>query len=134
MAEPTEASVTDLVRQLTMQATTLVHEEVELAKAELTEKAKWAGLGSGLLAGAAVVALLAAGALVAAAIAGLGTVLPIWAAAAVVGGALLLAGGTLAAAGRAELAKGTPPVPEQAVESTKEDIEWLKTQARSARP
>ena len=134
MAEPTEASVADLLRQLSHQATTLVHEEVELAKAELSQKVKWAGLGSGLLAAAGVVALFAVGALVAAAIAGLGTAIPVWAAAVIVGVVLLAVGGALGLAGKAELAKGSPPVPTQAVESTKEDVEWLKTQARSAKP
>jgi hypothetical protein len=45
----------------------------------------------------------------------------------------LAIGGVLAMKGRRQFAQAVPPVPAQAVESTKEDVEWLKTQAKSAR-
>ncbi|MCU4185334.1 phage holin family protein [Acidiferrimicrobium sp. IK] len=127
-------SVAELLRQLSHQTTTLVHQEVELAKAELAEKGRRAGAGAGLYGGAGVVAVLALGALTAAGVAGLANALPVWAAALVVGAALLGVAGVLGLRGKKEIQEGTPPVPSQAVESTKEDVEWLKTQARSAKP
>lgn len=126
-------STADLLKDLSNELTTLIHQEVALAKTELSEKTKKVGAGAGMFGGAAVVALLGAGALVAAAIAGIATALSVWLSALIVGGALLLVAGLLAMSGRKEVAKGTPPIPEEAIESTKEDVEWLKTQAKSAR-
>lgn len=128
-----QKSTADLLRDLSSELTTLIHQEVALAKTELTEKTKKVGLGAGMFGGAAVVGLLAAGALVAAAIAGLATALSVWLSALIVGGALLAVAGVLALTGGKELAQGTPPIPEEAIESSKEDVEWLKTQAKSAR-
>lgn len=139
MAEPIdgvdlrERSSADLIKQLTGQLTTLVREEIELAKAEMKPKAKAAGLGAGLLGGAGVVALLGAGALVAAAIAGISVALPVWLSALIVGAVLMILGGAVALAGKASLGAAAPPVPEQAMETSKEDVEWLKTRTRSAR-
>lgn len=127
-------STADLLRDLSNELTTLIHQEVDLAKAELGEKTKKVGAGAGMFGGAAVVGLLAAGALVAAAIAGLATALSVWLSALIVGVVLLLVAGLLALTGRKEVSQGTPPIPEEAIQSTKEDVEWLKTQARSARP
>lgn len=128
-----DKSTADLLKDLSSELTTLIHQEVALAKTELAEKGKKVGAGAGMFGGAAVVGLLAAGAFVTAAIAGIATVLSVWVAALIVGGALLALAGMLALTGGVELSKGTPPVPEEAIESTKEDVEWLKTQARSAK-
>lgn len=128
-----QKSTADLLRDLSSELTTLIHQEVALAKTELTEKTKKVGLGAGMFGGAAVVGLLAAGALTAAAIAGLATALSVWLSALIVGGVLLAVAGVLALTGGKELAQGTPPIPEEAIESSKEDVEWLKTQAKSAR-
>lgn len=129
-----EKSTAELLRDLANELTSLVHDEIELAKVELAEKAKKVGVGAGMFGGAAVVGLLAGGALVTAAIAGIATALSVWLSALIVGGALLLVAGVLALTGGTEVAKGTPPIPEEAIQSTKEDVEWLKTQARSAKP
>ncbi len=129
-----DKSTADLLRDLSNELTTLVHQEIELAKVELTEKTKRVGAGAGMFGGAAVVGLFGGGALVAAAIAGIATALSVWLSALIVGGVLLLLAGVLALTGRTEVARGTPPIPEQAIESSKEDVEWLKTQARSAKP
>lgn len=129
-----DKSTADLLKDLSNELTTLVHQEIELAKVELTEKTKRVGAGAGMFGAAAVVGLLGAGALVAAAIAGIATALSVWLSALIVGGILLLLAGILAFSGRTEVARGTPPIPEQAIESSKEDVEWLKTQARSAKP
>jgi hypothetical protein len=134
VAETRDETVADLLKQLSMQTTTLVHQEVELAKAELVQKGKRAGTGAGLFGGAGIVAVFGIGALVAAAIAGVANLVPVWAAAVMVGAVLLAAAGVLALTGKKEFKEGTPPVPTQAVESTKEDVAWLKTQAQSAKP
>lgn len=127
-------STADLFRDLSNEMTALVHQEIELAKVELSEKTKKVGAGAGLFGGAAVTGLLASGALVAAAIAGIATVLSVWLSALIVGVVLLGVAGVMVVTGRAEVARGTPPIPEEAIKSSKEDVEWLKTQARSAKP
>ncbi len=124
----------ELFRDLSNEMTALVHQEIELAKVELSEKTKKFGLGAGMFGGAAVTGLLAAGALVAAAIAGIATALSVWLSALIVGVVLLGIAGVMALTGRAEVAQGTPPIPQEAIQSSKEDVEWLKTQARSAKP
>jgi Putative Actinobacterial Holin-X, holin superfamily III len=63
----------------------------------------------------------------------LSTVLQAWLSAFVVAGAYLLLAGILALVGRARVREATPPVPEQAGESVKEDVEWAKTRARAGR-
>lgn len=128
-----QKSTADLLRDLSSELTTLIHQEVALAKTELTEKTKKVGVGAGMFGAAAVAGLLAAGALVTAAIAGLSTALSVWLSALIVGGVLLAVAGILALTGGNELGQGSPPIPEEAIESTKEDVEWLKTQAKSAR-
>ena len=128
-----DRSTADLLRDLSNELTRLVHQEVQLAKAELAQKTKRLGAGAGLLGGAAVVGLLGAGALVAAAIAGIATVLSVWLSALIVGGFLAAVAGLLAMTGGTEVSRGAPPIPEEAIESTKEDVEWLKTQAKSAK-
>ncbi len=129
-----DKSTADLLKDLSNELTTLVHQEIDLAKVELIEKTKRVGAGAGMFGGAAVVGLFGGGALVAAVIAGIATALSVWLSALIVGGALLLLAGVLALTGRTEVARGTPPIPEQAIESSKEDVEWLRTQARSAKP
>lgn len=134
LGDPSEKSTAELLRDLSVEMTTLVHEEVELAKAELAQKGKRIGLGAGFFGGAGVMGLLGAAAFVAAAIAGIATVLPVWAAALIVGGALAAVAGIIAMLGLTEVAQANPPIPEAAVQSTKEDVAWLKTQARSVKP
>lgn len=129
-----EKSTAELLKILSNQVTELVHQEMELAKVELARKTKKVGVGAGMFGGAGAAGLLAGGALVAAAIAGIATVLSVWLSALIIGGALLGVAGILALAGVTELAQGTPPIPEAALESTKEDMAWLKTQAKSAKP
>ena len=136
MADTTSArdeTAAELLRDLSDGMTKLVHQEVALAKAELAVKGRRLGEGAGMLGGAAVVALFGVGALVAAAVAGLATAMSTWLAALIVGVVLLAVAGAAALAGKKNVERGTPPLPTQAIDSTKEDAEWLKTQARSAR-
>lgn len=121
----------ELVQDLSRQTSTLIRQEMRLAQAELSEKSRHAGKGAGMFGGAGAVALYGVGALVAAAILGLATVLEPWIAAAAVGVALLLVAGLLALTGKKELDEAGPPKPELALESVQQDVETVKARARS---
>ena len=125
--------VGELVKQLSEQATRLARQEVELARVELSAKGRRAGLGAGMFGGAGIVALFGLGALTAGVILVLSTVLEAWLSAFIVAGGYALLAGILALIGRARVREATPPVPEQAGESVKEDVEWAKTRARAGR-
>ncbi len=126
-----ETSTRDLVQDLSRQTSTLIRQEMRLAQAELTEKGRHAGKGAGMFGGAGLVALYGVGALVAAAIVGLATVLEPWIAAAAIGTGLLLVAGILALTGKKELDEAGPPKPEQTIESVQQDVETVKASARS---
>lgn len=125
-------SLTDLLGMLGQDARVLIRQEAELAKLELRGKARTAVSSVALLAGAALLGLLAAGALTACAVLSIALVLPAWAAALVVGALAAVAAALLAFRGRDRMRSAMPPVPEQAIESVREDIEWAKHQTRSA--
>ena len=126
-----ERGIGDLVKQLADQTSTLVRKEIDLAKAEVTQQGKEAGKGIGLLAGGAVVALLGAGTLVAFLVMLLDGAIPNWLAALIVAVVLLAVAAGLALAGRNRLRRATPPA-QQTVETVKEDVQWAKSQTRSA--
>jgi putative superfamily III holin-X len=128
-----ERPIGDLVKQLAGQTSTLVRQEIDLAKAELTDKGKTAGKGAGLLGGAAVVGLLAAGALTACLILALSEAMDAWLAALIVTVVMGAVAAFLAIRGRDRIRAATPPVPEQTIETVKEDVEWAKTRTPSAR-
>jgi hypothetical protein len=128
-----ERSLAELMKELSTQASTLAQKEVELAKAEMAVKAKRLGIGAGAFGGAALVGLFALGALTATAILALATALAPWLAALIVTAVYAATAGVLALVGKSRIEAGTPPVPEQAVESVKEDVEWTKTKAKQAR-
>jgi membrane protein len=123
----------ELLRQLSDQTTTLVRQEIELAKLELRDKARTAGKGAGMFGGAGLFGVYAFGALTACVILALATFLPGWLAALIVALAYGAIAGVLAIRGKAQVKKAGPLVPEQAVDTTKEDVRWVKTQAQSAR-
>jgi hypothetical protein len=126
-----ERPLGELVQDLSRQTSTLIRQEMRLAQAELAEKGRHAGRGAGMFGGAGIVALYGAGALIAAAVLGLATVLEPWIAAAAIGAGLLLIAGILALTGKRELDEAGPPKPEQALDSVQRDIETVKTRARS---
>jgi hypothetical protein len=128
-----EASVAELVKQLSEQTSRLARQEVELAKAELEVKGKRAGIGVGMFGGAGVFGFYAVGALVVTAILGLATAVAAWLAALIVTVVLLGLAGLMALTGKTKVSQATPPVPEQATESVKEDVQWAKTRAQAAR-
>jgi uncharacterized membrane protein YqjE len=125
-AELRDRGTGELVRELSAQASRLVRQEVELAKAEMTEKGKKAGIGVGMLGGAAVACLLMLGSLTACLIVALPLALSAWAAALVVTALWGVIAGVLVLQGRARLEEMGKPVPEKTVETVKEDVQWLK--------
>jgi len=122
--------VGDLVRQLTEQSSTLIRQELRLATAELQEKGKHAGIGAGMFGGAGLVALYGVGALIAAAIVGIGTLIEPWLAALIVGVVLLVVAGVVALLGKKQVEQATPAKPEQAMDSVQQDIDTVKERAR----
>ena len=126
-----ERGVGELVKDLASQTSTLVRQEIQLAQAEVTQKGKVAGKGAGMLAGAAVFAVLALGALSAALITLLDDAMATWVAALIVMALWAVVAAVLAKAGHNALKRATPPAP-QTVETVKEDIQWAKTQTGSA--
>jgi MFS family permease len=132
MPEP-DRPIAELVRDFSEQTSRLIRSEMELARAELTEKGTRAGLGIGMFGGAGAFGFWALGALTAAVILLLATAMKSWAAALVVCAALALVAAVLALTGRTKLKQAVPPVPSQATESVKEDVQWTKTRASQAR-
>jgi uncharacterized membrane protein YqjE len=123
----------ELLKELSTQTSTLVRQELELAKAEMAEKGKQAGLGAGMFGGAGLFGLLALAALTTCLIAALATGMDVWLAAVIVAAVYAGIAAVLALLGRQKTREATPPAPEQAIESTKEDVRWAKSRARSAR-
>src|ERR687890_1579181 len=112
-----EKPLGELVQDLSRQTSALIRQEMRLAQAELTEKGRHAGKGAGMFGGAGLVALYGVGALVAAAILGLATVLEPWIAAAAIGAGLLLVAGILALTGKKELDEAGAPEAGKKIES-----------------
>jgi Putative Actinobacterial Holin-X, holin superfamily III len=127
-----DEGIGDLLKQLSQETTTLVKQELELAKAEMTVKAKEGGKGAGLLGGGAVAGLLFLGSLTATLMGILDTFMKFWIAALIVTILWGIVAAVLALQGRNKLQEATPPVPEQTRDSVKEDVEWAKTRTRSA--
>jgi Putative Actinobacterial Holin-X, holin superfamily III len=121
-----DRGVGTLVRDLSDQASMLVRQEIELAKAEMIEKGKKAGVGAGILGGAAVAALMMLGSLTALLILAFALIVPAWAAALIITALWTAAAGVLAIKGRNALRELGKPVPGKTVETIKEDLQWLK--------
>ena len=126
-----DRSTGELLSRLSQQTGDLVRKEMELARAELTEKGKKAGLGAGMFGGAGIFGFLALAALTTCFIAALSEVMDTWLAALIVAVVYAAIAGVQALTGRKKVEQATPPVPEQTVETLKEDVEWAKTQKPS---
>lgn len=123
---PDDRSLGDLVGSLSADLSRLVRDELRLAQAEVTTKAKKAGVGVGAFGAAGVLALYAVGVLLAAAVLGLATALPAWLAALIVGVVVLVVAGVAALVGKKKVEEAAPPVPTRAVESVKTDVQEIK--------
>ena len=126
-----EPSAAELVKQVSEQTQRLIRQEIALARLEIADKAKHAGIGAGMLGGAAMVAFFGLGTLIAMLVLLLATALDAWLAALIVTVVLLALAGILAMAGKGQLARATPPAPEQAIESVKADVEEVRAHART---
>ncbi|MFC7388116.1 phage holin family protein [Sphaerisporangium rhizosphaerae] len=122
-------STAELVRHLSEDVSRLVKDEIRLAAIELTGKGRKAGLGAGLFGGAGVVALYGGGALVAALILLVAQALAPWIAALIVGVVLLIVAAVLALVGKRQVARATPPLPQEAIRSIKADVDAVKESA-----
>lgn len=125
-----QESTAELVRAATEQTSRLIREELALARAEMTAKGRQAGAGAGLLGGGGAIALYGVGALLAAVALGLDVALPAWLAVLIVAVVLLATAGVLALLGRTKVKQAAPPVPREAAESIKADIDEVKGRAR----
>jgi hypothetical protein len=123
-----ERSFGELLGELSSQTTQLVRDEIELARVEMTDKAKEAGTGIGIIAAGGAVALLALGVLTAFFVLVLDEVMQTWLAALIVFAVYAAIATVLFFIGRARLRQASPPVPEETVETLREDVRWAKRQ------
>jgi uncharacterized membrane protein YqjE len=128
-----ERPTAELMRELADQTTSLVRKEIELAKLELAEKGKKAGMGAGMFGGAGLFGVGAFATLTTCLVLALDTVVSGWLAALIVTVVYAAIAGVLALRGKQQVKQAGPPVPERALDSTKEDLEWVKTRAKSGR-
>jgi membrane protein len=128
-----QQSIGELVKQLSEQTSTLARKEVELAKTEMALKGKRLGMGAGAFGAAGVIGLFAFGALTATIILLIATAIEPWIAALIVAVAYAAVAGVLALTGKKKVDEATPPLPEQAIESTKEDVQEAKQRVEVAR-
>lgn len=128
-----DESMGELFKRLSDQTSVLIRQEVELAKAELSEKGKQAGAGAGLLGAGALLGIFGLAVLTAALVIGLAGVMEDWVAAVIVGVIYLAAAAFAGLRGRDKVREAAPVLPEETVETVKEDVQWAKTQASSAR-
>jgi len=128
-----ERPIGEVAKNLTSDLSLLMRQEFELAKAEMAQKGRTAAPGLGMFGAGGIVGLCAAGAVTAFLVLVLSLFLPEWAAALIVGVVLAAVALLLLRQGRERVAKAGKPVPEQTIETVKEDVEWAKTRASSAR-
>lgn len=126
-ADPSELSVTELASRAADQVATLVRDELRLLRAEMLDKSKQAGLGTGLIGVAAAMAIFALAGLVATAALALSLVWPAWLACLVVALALLLLAGIVAIVGRGRVKAAFPLFPSRTARRVADDIDSVRT-------
>jgi uncharacterized membrane protein YqjE len=133
MDRPQNEGLAASIKQLSEDLGVLVRKELELARAELSEKAKTAGVGAGMLSGSAISGLLTLGSLTALLILAIALVLPAWLSALIVTVMWGAVTAILALTGKKKLQDATPLVPQQTIQNVKEDVEWAQTGLKSAK-
>ncbi len=123
--------IPELLKRLSQDTTLLLRQEIELAKAEVTEKGKQAGKGAGMFGAAGISAIAAVGALTAFLILFLSTVMAAWLAALIVTVVYGIVAAVLAQSGKKKLREAAPLAPTQTIQTLKEDVQWAKTRAGS---
>jgi lipopolysaccharide export LptBFGC system permease protein LptF len=121
-----DKSTAELVQRASEQLSRLVRDELTLAKAELAEKGKRAGIGAGLFGGAGVLAMYGVGVAIATAVIALDLVLPLWLAALIVTVVLFAIAGVLALLGKKQVNRAVPPEPSAAIASVRADVDEVK--------
>lgn len=124
-------SIGELLKQLSEQTATLVRQELHLARAEMEQKGRRAGRGLSLIGVSGVVGLAAVGALTATLIMLLAEWMDGWLAGLIVTIVLAAIAAFLAIQGKEKVSEATPPMPEQTIETVKEDVQWAKSQIKS---
>ena len=132
MATTSDTSTKELVQELATQTSTLIRKELALAQVELKEKGKRAGIGGGLFGAAGLLAFLGLATLIACAVLALATAVDAWLAALIVAVVLFAGAGIAALVGKREVQQMGAPVPEQAIASTKQDVQEVRDHARRA--
>ena len=125
-----EATTAELVRLAGDQLTRLVRDELQLARMEMSVKARRFGVGAGLFGTAGVVAMYGIGVLIATAVLLLALVLPAWLAALIVAVVLFAVAGVLGLLGRGQIRRGSPATPEQTLNSVKADVQTVTEAVR----
>lgn len=125
-----EPSTAELLHRATEQLSRLVRDELALARAELTEKGRHAGIGVGLFGGGGALALYGLGTLIAALVLLLALVMPAWLAALLVAVVLFAVAAGLALSGRRQVRRAVPPVPTAAVDSVRADMDTVTSAVR----
>jgi putative superfamily III holin-X len=121
-----DPSVAELINRLSQQSSQLIHDEIRLAKAEMSAKVHRAGQGAGGFGVAGALALYAGGALVAAAILGLAVAISPWLSALIVGVVLLAVAAIAALVGRRQMKRATPPLPTETMDNVRMDLQELR--------
>lgn len=124
------ASTGELISRLSEQTSALIRDEMRLAQAEYKDKAKHAATGLGMFGAGGLLAFFGLATLVAAAVIGLAEVVPWWASALIVAGALLLVAAVVSLVGKKQVEQVTPATPERTMGSVKRDITEVKEHAK----
>ena len=112
-AEKRQESVSELIKDLSRDISDLVRQEIELARAEMMEKGKKAGIGAGMFGGAALMGAAAVGGSMATIIIVLDLWMPLWLAALITTVLYAAVAAVLAMRGRDELRQTGTPIPDQ---------------------
>lgn len=128
---PSDKSLGELFAQMSEQTSRLIRDELRLAQLEMAQKGKRAGAGAGLLGGAGLFGFFGLACLVTAAILALAGPLTGWLAAVIVALALFVIAGIAALIGKRQVSRATPPIPTEAVEGVKQDVQTIKPGSHS---
>jgi hypothetical protein len=120
----------ELLKQVSAEALTLLRQELKLAQAEMSGKAKQAGVGAGMVGGAGYTLHLASFGLMLCLICALATAMAAWLAALVVTVVFVAIAGALALTGKKRIQKAGPPIPEEAIASVKQTMQSVKEEAK----
>jgi len=124
-----ERSLGELFGELARETGTLVRQEVELARVEMTQKATKAGREAALVVAGGLVAYIGAIVLAFALVYILAEFMPLWLSALIVGLVIVGIGYFLVQRGLAAL-KRASLTPDQTIETLKEDTQWVKDQMK----